>query len=95
MLEYSLLRKPCCSTPGVAVDSAAVIAATLLLLDVFGKLLLLLLDGASKLMRAPRLYWGVALNRSLSICMTVDISRLGRPKRSCSAGFSVPENVPE
>lgn len=30
-------------------------------------LLLLPLAGASKLMRAPRLYWGVALSRSLSM----------------------------
>lgn len=33
----------------------------------------------SKLIRALRLYGGAALKRSLSICITVDISRFGRP----------------
>lgn len=49
----------------------------------------------SKLILAPRLYCGVALSKSFKICITVDISRFGRPYRSCNAGFSVPENVPE
>lgn len=51
--------------------------------------------GASKLMRAPRLYCGVALSKSFSMCITVEMSRFGRPKRSCRAGLSVPEKVPE
>lgn len=51
--------------------------------------------GASKLIRAPLPYWGVALSRSFRMCITVEMSRLGRPYRSCSAGFRVPEKVPE
>lgn len=51
--------------------------------------------GASKLIRAPRPYWGVALSRSFRMCITVEMSRLGRPYRSCSAGLRVPEKVPE
>lgn len=39
---------------------------------------------------APR-YWGVAHNKSFRIWMIVLISRLGRPKRSCNAGFKVPK----
>jgi len=35
--------------------------------------------GASKLMRAPRPYCGVALSRSLRMWITVEMSRLGRP----------------
>lgn len=35
--------------------------------------------GASKLMRAPRLYCGVALSKSFSMCITVEMSRFGRP----------------
>lgn len=35
--------------------------------------------GASKLMRAPRLYCGVALSKSFNMCITVEMSRLGRP----------------
>ena len=45
-------------------------------------------------LEAPR-YWGVAQSRSLRMWMMVEMSRLGRPNLSCSAGLSVPENVPE
>lgn len=35
-------------------------------------------------------YCGVAHSKSLSMCMMVLMSRFGRPKRSCKAGFKVP-----
>jgi hypothetical protein len=39
---------------------------------------------------AAALYCGVAHSKSLRICMMVLMSRFGRPKRSCKAGFKVP-----
>lgn len=66
------LREPwCMEPPDVAVSAASPFLLEecdelLELLDV-PLLLLLPLAGASKLMRAPRLYWGVALSRSLSM----------------------------
>ena len=39
-------------------------------------------------------YWGVAHNKSFNMWIIVEISRFGRPNRSCKAGFNVPENVP-
>lgn len=41
-----------------------------------------------------RRYWGVAHSKSFKMCIIVEISRFGRPNRSCNAGFNVPENVP-
>jgi len=40
--------------------------------------------------REWRRYWGVAHRRSFRIWIMVLMSRLGRPNRSCSAGFKVP-----
>lgn len=36
-------------------------------------------------------YCGVAHSKSFNMCIMVLISRFGRPKRSCNAGFNVPE----
>lgn len=38
-------------------------------------------------------YCGVAHNKSLSMWIMVLMSRFGRPKRSCKAGFKVPRMI--
>lgn len=45
--------------------------------------------------RAAARYCGVAQSKSLSMCIMVLMSRFGRPKRSCRAGFKVPGNNKE
>lgn len=64
-------REPWCMEPPAVAASPFLLEECDELWELLELLLLLLLllplAGASKLMRAPRLYWGVALSRSLSM----------------------------
>lgn len=90
--DSSMKSMPCPVLLSVA--AALLLLVVLALLDLVG----LPLEASTVMVwpwRACRRYCGVAHRRSFRMWIIVLMSLLGRPKRSCSAGFRVPENVPE